>query len=83
MELIPQCDSLDIGAHVNLVLLPVMMDAPQGHLFRLVGTSNYVYLRGNISIHGTGTFLRLELLEHGIIPALGIKDLTKQYAQGR
>ena len=83
MDLVPQWDDLDVGAHVNLVLLPVMMDTPKGHFFRMVGTSNYVYLQGSISIRGTGTFIRLELLEHGIIPILGVKESTKQFAQGQ
>ena len=81
MDFIPQWDVLDVGAHVNMVLLPVMMDSPQGHLFRMLGTKQYVYLQGQVTIRGTGTFLRLVLLAKGIIPVLGVQQCTKQYEQ--
>ena len=81
MDFLPQWDALDPGAYVNLVLLPVMMDTPKGHLYRLLGTTQYVYLQGDVTIKGTGTFLRLVLVAKDIIPVLGIQPCTKQYEQ--
>eukprot|EP00434_Breviolum_minutum_P014454 symbB.v1.2.012745.t1/scaffold886.1/size155167/1 len=81
MDFLPQWDTLDPGAYVNLVLLPVMMATPKGHLYRLLGTTQYVYLQGDVAIKGTGTFLRLVLVANDIIPVLSIQSCTKQYEQ--
>ena len=82
MDLFQPWDSYEVGANVNAVLIPVILETPQGHLFRVVGTKQYVYLQGSVTEQGPATFLHLVILKTGIIPTLGIQQGTKQYSQG-